>query len=157
MATPGAKRIRRGFLVFWLACALPALFAAAPAAAQSITVFAAASLKDALDEIGCFDPVYTAAGDDVDVCWKLLDRGYEIAFSPAAQVLHQVHLDAEGDRRNVRRRRLLGGCDGQGGRHGQSRPAPAMGHWPHHSAPAGGTIRRKGRHAGAVSGAGAPE
>lgn len=44
--------------------------------------------KDALDEIGCFDPVYTAAGDDVDVCWKLLDRGYEIAFSPAAQVLH---------------------------------------------------------------------
>ena len=71
--------------------------------------------------------------------------------------LHQVHLDAEGDRRNVRGRRLLGGCDGQGDRHGQSRPAPAMCHWPHHSAPAGGTIRRKTRHAEAVSGAGAPE
>ena len=71
--------------------------------------------------------------------------------------LHQVHLDAEGDRRNVRGRRLLGGCDGQGDRHGQSRPAPPMYHWPHHSAPAGGAIRRKARHAEAVSGAGAPE
>jgi glycosyltransferase involved in cell wall biosynthesis len=35
-----------------------------------------------------FDPLYRAAGDDVDVCWKLLDRGYEIAFSAAAQVRH---------------------------------------------------------------------
>ena len=44
--------------------------------------------KEALQAIGGFDPVYTAAGDDVDVCWKILDAGYEIAFSPAAQVLH---------------------------------------------------------------------
>jgi GT2 family glycosyltransferase len=44
--------------------------------------------REALEEIGYFDPVYTAAGDDVDVCWKLLDRGHEIAFSAAAQVLH---------------------------------------------------------------------
>ena len=44
--------------------------------------------REALEEIGYFDPVYTAAGDDVDVCWKLLDRGYEIGFSAAAQVLH---------------------------------------------------------------------
>jgi len=52
--------------------------------------------KEALDEIGCFDPVYTAAGDDVDVCWKLLDRGYEIAFSPAAQVLHHRRATVKG-------------------------------------------------------------
>jgi GT2 family glycosyltransferase/exo-beta-1,3-glucanase (GH17 family) len=45
--------------------------------------------KDALQEIGYFDPIYEAAGDDVDVCWKLLDRGHEIAFSPQAQVLHR--------------------------------------------------------------------
>jgi O-antigen biosynthesis protein len=44
--------------------------------------------REALAEIGGFDPVYTAAGDDVDVCWKLIDRGGEIAFAPAAQVLH---------------------------------------------------------------------
>ena len=44
--------------------------------------------REALTEIGLFEPAYTTAGDDVDVCWKLLDRGGEIAFSPAAQVRH---------------------------------------------------------------------
>jgi O-antigen biosynthesis protein len=44
--------------------------------------------KDALESVGGFDSVYTAAGDDVDVCWKLLDKGYEIGFAPAAQVRH---------------------------------------------------------------------
>jgi glycosyltransferase involved in cell wall biosynthesis len=44
--------------------------------------------KQALEDIGGFDPVYRSAGDDVDVCWKLLDRGDEIAFAPAAQVRH---------------------------------------------------------------------
>jgi glycosyltransferase involved in cell wall biosynthesis len=43
---------------------------------------------DALRGIGGFDPVYTSAGDDVDVCWKLLDGGGAIAFTPAAQVRH---------------------------------------------------------------------
>ena len=41
-----------------------------------------------LEGIGGFDPVYTAAGDDVDVCWKLLDRGGRIGFHPAALVWH---------------------------------------------------------------------
>jgi GT2 family glycosyltransferase len=44
--------------------------------------------KDALIEVGGFDPIFTAAGDDVDVCWKLLDRGWEIGFHPAALVWH---------------------------------------------------------------------
>lgn len=44
--------------------------------------------RTALERVGGFDPAYTAAGDDVDVCWKLLDRGEEIAFAPAAQVRH---------------------------------------------------------------------
>ncbi len=44
--------------------------------------------KSVLEEIGGFDPVYRTAGDDVDVCWKLLDRGWQIAFAPAAQVSH---------------------------------------------------------------------
>jgi hypothetical protein len=42
----------------------------------------------ALDSVGGFDPVYLAAGDDVDVCWKVLDRGWEIGFHPAALVWH---------------------------------------------------------------------
>jgi GT2 family glycosyltransferase len=44
--------------------------------------------KEALEAIGGFDPVYRAAGDDVDVCWKLLDRRHEIGFAAAAQVRH---------------------------------------------------------------------
>jgi glycosyltransferase involved in cell wall biosynthesis len=44
--------------------------------------------KRALEAVNGFDAAYTAAGDDVDVCWKLLDRGHEIAFAPAAQVSH---------------------------------------------------------------------
>ena len=44
--------------------------------------------RDALLSVGAFDPVYRSAGDDVDVCWKLLDRDWEIAFRPAAVVFH---------------------------------------------------------------------
>jgi hypothetical protein len=44
--------------------------------------------KKVLVEVGGFDPIYTAAGDDVDLCWKLLDRKWEIGFHPAATVWH---------------------------------------------------------------------
>jgi hypothetical protein len=46
-----------------------------------------------LNEIGGFDPIYTAAGDDVDLCWKALDRGWRIAFHPAAIVWHHRRPD----------------------------------------------------------------
>jgi len=42
----------------------------------------------ALREIGGFDPVFRVAGDDVDVCWRLQDRGGRIGYSPAAMVWH---------------------------------------------------------------------
>ncbi|OLE97026.1 MAG: hypothetical protein AUG75_13120 [Cyanobacteria bacterium 13_1_20CM_4_61_6] len=44
--------------------------------------------KDALEAIGGFDPVFRAAGDDVDICWRLRDRGELIGYSPAAVVWH---------------------------------------------------------------------
>lgn len=44
--------------------------------------------KSKLEEIGGFDVSYTAAGDDVDVCWRLQNAGYQIGFSPAAMVWH---------------------------------------------------------------------
>lgn len=47
-----------------------------------------AFLKSALNEIGGFDPIYRAAGDDVDVCWRLQNHGHSIGFSPAAMVWH---------------------------------------------------------------------
>ena len=44
--------------------------------------------KKALEDIGGFEPVFAAAGDDVDLCWRLQNRGYAIGFSPAATVWH---------------------------------------------------------------------
>jgi glycosyltransferase involved in cell wall biosynthesis len=44
--------------------------------------------KEVLDQLGGFDPIYTAAGDDVDLCWKVLDHDWDIGFHPAAFVWH---------------------------------------------------------------------
>jgi hypothetical protein len=44
--------------------------------------------KEALMEIGGFDPRYRAAGDDVDVCWRIQQGGNTIGFHPAALVWH---------------------------------------------------------------------
>ncbi|HWH93707.1 MAG TPA: glycosyltransferase [Baekduia sp.] len=42
----------------------------------------------ALRAIGGFDPTFRIAGDDVDVCWRLQERGDTIGFTPAAIVWH---------------------------------------------------------------------
>ena len=42
----------------------------------------------ALLEIGGFDPVYRAAGDDVAVCWRIQEKRYTIGFHPSAFVWH---------------------------------------------------------------------
>jgi GT2 family glycosyltransferase len=44
--------------------------------------------KWALAEVGGFDPIFTKAGDDVDICWRLQQAGCKIGFSPAAFVWH---------------------------------------------------------------------
>jgi GT2 family glycosyltransferase len=44
--------------------------------------------REALEMIKGFDPIFRAAGDDVDVCWRLQNKGYKIGFSPAAVVWH---------------------------------------------------------------------
>ncbi len=44
--------------------------------------------KSALIEIGCFDPVFTRAGDDVDLCWRLQQQGLQLGFSPGGFVWH---------------------------------------------------------------------
>jgi O-antigen biosynthesis protein len=44
--------------------------------------------REVLLRLGGFDPVYRAAGDDVDICWRFQDEGYVIGFSPAAVVWH---------------------------------------------------------------------
>ena len=44
--------------------------------------------KAALLELGGFDPQFTAAGDDVDICWRMLDAGLTLGFCPSAFVWH---------------------------------------------------------------------
>jgi GT2 family glycosyltransferase len=44
--------------------------------------------REALAAIGGFDPRYRAAGDDVDVCWRLQARGGKIGFHAGAMDWH---------------------------------------------------------------------
>jgi len=45
--------------------------------------------RERLLEVGGFDPTYWAAGDDLDVCWRLLASDCEIRFHPSALVWHR--------------------------------------------------------------------
>jgi O-antigen biosynthesis protein len=44
--------------------------------------------RRALLELGGFDAQFTIAGDDVDVCWRVLERGWTLGFHPGATVWH---------------------------------------------------------------------
>jgi GT2 family glycosyltransferase len=46
--------------------------------------------KEALEAVGGFDPRFRAAGDDVDVCWRLREEGWTLGFSPGAVVWHHA-------------------------------------------------------------------
>ncbi|CAF0696179.1 glycosyltransferase [Candidatus Methylacidithermus pantelleriae] len=47
-----------------------------------------AFFKKVLLELGGWDPQFRIAGDDVDLCWRLREKGYRIGFAPAAIVWH---------------------------------------------------------------------
>jgi len=44
--------------------------------------------KTALEAIGGFRPVFTTAGDDVDICWRLREAGGTLKYVPGAMVWH---------------------------------------------------------------------
>ncbi len=44
--------------------------------------------KASLQAVGGFDPQFRVAGDDVDLCWRLRERGETLGFSPGAMVWH---------------------------------------------------------------------
>jgi GT2 family glycosyltransferase len=44
--------------------------------------------KSCLEAIGGFDTQFRIAGDDVDLCWRLQQRGWKLGFDPAAMVWH---------------------------------------------------------------------
>jgi GT2 family glycosyltransferase len=44
--------------------------------------------RDRLLAVNGFDPRFRVAGDDVDICWRLQERGWTLGFAPAAVVWH---------------------------------------------------------------------
>ncbi|HEX6711850.1 MAG TPA: glycosyltransferase, partial [Thermoleophilaceae bacterium] len=44
--------------------------------------------RSVLEATKGFDPQFHAAGDDVDICWRLHDAGHRIGFHPGASVWH---------------------------------------------------------------------
>lgn len=44
--------------------------------------------KSALEAVDGFDPQFVTAGDDVDLCWRMIERGWKIGFHPSAVVWH---------------------------------------------------------------------
>jgi GT2 family glycosyltransferase len=44
--------------------------------------------REKLSAIGGFDPRFRVAGDDVDICWRLQERGWTLGFAPSAVVWH---------------------------------------------------------------------
>jgi GT2 family glycosyltransferase len=44
--------------------------------------------REQLLELGGFDPRFRVAGDDVDLCWRVLERGWTLGFDPGAAVWH---------------------------------------------------------------------
>ncbi|MGD9895612.1 MAG: glycosyltransferase [Candidatus Methylacidiphilaceae bacterium] len=44
--------------------------------------------RAALETIGGFLPDFRVAGDDVDLCWRLLERGDRVGYAPGALVWH---------------------------------------------------------------------
>ncbi len=44
--------------------------------------------RECLEAVGGFDAQFRAAGDDVDVCWRVQEQGWTLGFSPAAMVWH---------------------------------------------------------------------
>ena len=45
--------------------------------------------RDVLLNMGGFDPQFRQAGDDVDICWRILDSGMNIGYAPGAMVWHK--------------------------------------------------------------------
>jgi GT2 family glycosyltransferase len=79
--------------------------------------------KSALEAVGGFDPRFRIAGDDVDICWQLLDRGFKLGFNPGAVVWH-------------RRRRTVGSYFRQQRGYGRAE-AMLERKWPEKYSPAG--------------------
>jgi len=48
--------------------------------------------EEVFGEIGGFDPRYVIAHGDIDLCLKLLAKGYLIVYEPDAELFHHESL-----------------------------------------------------------------
>lgn len=44
--------------------------------------------KNILDEVGWFDENYFLDGEDIDLCWKIKEKGWKIVYYPKVSILH---------------------------------------------------------------------
>jgi glycosyltransferase involved in cell wall biosynthesis len=65
---------------------------------------------ECLRAIGGFDRQFTIAGDDVDVCWRIQERGWTLGFTAGAMVWHHRR---NGVRRFWRQQYNYGAAEGQ--------------------------------------------
>ena len=86
--------------------------------------------RQALASLDGFDPQFRVAGDDVDVCWRLLEAGHRLGFSPSAVVWHSRRPSV---RAYLRQQRGYGAAE-----------ALLERKWPHRYGPAG-RARWRGR------------
>ena len=52
--------------------------------------------RSELEAVGGFDSRFRIAGDDVDVCWKIRERGWTLGFNSAAMVWHEPRPSMRG-------------------------------------------------------------
>lgn len=45
--------------------------------------------KKLFDEIGGFDEQFFMYGEDLDLCWRIREKGYEIWYNPQTQIVHR--------------------------------------------------------------------
>ncbi|MBI2402688.1 MAG: glycosyltransferase [Gemmatimonadetes bacterium] len=100
--------------------------------------------KDRLEAIGGFDPQFRVAGDDVDVCWRLQQRGWSLEYSPGAMVWHRRRQSLQAywrqqygygkaeallERKWPEKYSLLGHLAWRGRLYGNAPIRPALGRW----------------------------
>ena len=58
--------------------------------------------REALEKVDGFDDAFTLAGEDADLCWRIVWLGYSIKYEPEATVIHQHRSTLRGMLKQVR-------------------------------------------------------
>jgi N-acetylglucosaminyl-diphospho-decaprenol L-rhamnosyltransferase len=51
--------------------------------------------RSAFEQVGGFDPAYFMYVEDVDLCWRLRQEGWTVAYEPAGRVVHAVGASSQ--------------------------------------------------------------